>query len=42
MDTIKLSINNQAKEDVSNNNGMRYNDEFRKMIVDLYRSGQSI
>ncbi len=24
------------------NNGKRYNDDFRKMIVDLYDSGQSV
>jgi len=24
------------------NNGKRYNDDFRKMIVDLYQSGQSV
>jgi len=24
------------------NNGSRYNDDFRKMIVDLYHSGQSV
>lgn len=24
------------------NNGKRYNDDFRKMIVDLYHSGQSV
>jgi len=23
-------------------NGKRYNDDFRKMVVDLYRSGQSV
>ena len=25
-----------------NNNGKRYNDDFRKMIVELYNSGQSV
>jgi len=25
-----------------NNNGKRYNDDFRKMVVDLYHSGQSV
>src|SRR5690625_1123214 len=25
----------------NNNNGKRYNDNFRKMVVDLYHSGQS-
>jgi len=24
------------------NNGKRYNDDFRKMVVDLYQSGQSV
>jgi len=24
------------------NNGKRYNDDFRKMVVDLYNSGQSV
>lgn len=24
------------------NNGKRYNDDFRKMVVDLYHSGQSV
>ena len=24
------------------NNGKRYNDDFRKMIVDLYHSGSSV
>jgi len=26
----------------NNNNGKRYNDNFRKMVVDLYHSGQSV
>lgn len=25
-----------------NNNGKRYNDDFRKMVVDLYQSGSSV
>jgi len=25
-----------------NNNGKRYNDDFRKIVVDLYHSGQSV
>lgn len=24
------------------NNGKRYNDDFRKMVVELYNSGQSV
>src|SRR5699024_9860102 len=26
----------------NNKNGKRYNDDFRKMVVDLYHSGQSV
>jgi len=29
-------------ENNNNNNGKRYNDDFCKMVVDLYHSGQSV
>jgi transposase-like protein len=45
MDTSKLNLYNYFKEDVSNEynkDGKRYNDDFKKMIVDFYHSGRSV